>query len=148
MNDTPPLVTNVRKIRLRRIKAGSLFKLVLFSNSAIFVPLIVFFGVLAFFGAKTVALSGEHVTGLKGLITALIMAPFFTLFFSLFAWIGAYIGIRVYGYFRPLELEYVPAGEKPEAIQPPQTTTGNSAPRSWLSSINRQTLMRSFRPLD
>ncbi|MBI2496601.1 MAG: hypothetical protein HYV75_01265 [Opitutae bacterium] len=128
MNDTPPLVTNVRKIRLRRIKAGSLFKLVLLSSSAIFIPMIVFFGVLAFFGAKTVSFSGEHVTGLKGLITALIMAPFFTIFFSLFAWVGAYIGIRVYGYFWPLELEYVPAEERPEPIQPPQTTTGSGAP--------------------
>ena len=128
VNDTPPLVTNGRKIRLRRIKAGSLFKLVLLSSAAVFIPMIIFFGVLAFFGAKTVSLSGEHVTGLKGLITALVMAPFFTIFFSLFAWVGAYIGIRLYGYFWPLELEYVPAEERPEPIKPPQTTTGSSAP--------------------
>ena len=128
MNDTPPLVTNVRKIRLRRIKAGSLFKLVLLTSSAIFMPMIIFFGVLAFFGAKTVSVSGEHVTGLKGLISAVIMAPIFTLVLSLFAWVGAYIGIRAFGSFRPLEIEYVPATEKAEPIQPPQTTTGSSAP--------------------
>ncbi|MBI3886289.1 MAG: hypothetical protein HY302_11250 [Opitutae bacterium] len=128
MNDTPPLVTNVRKIRLRRIKAGSLFMLVLLSSSAVFIPMIVFFGVLAFYGAKTVSISGEYVTGLKGLIAALIMAPLFTVLFSLFAWVGAYIGIRVYGYFWPLELEYVPAEERPEPIQPLQTTSGSSAP--------------------
>ena len=112
MTDIPPLVTDVRKIRLRRIKAGSLFKLVFLSSSAIFIPMIVFFGVLAFFGAKTVTFSGEQVTGVKGLVTALIMAPFFTLFFSLFAWIGAYIGIRIFARFWPLELEYVPAEER------------------------------------
>ena len=122
MTDIPPLVTDVRKIRLRRIKAGSLFKLVLLSSSAIFIPMIIFFGVLAFFGAKTVTFSGEHVTGVKGLITALIMAPFFTLFFSLFAWIGAYIGIRVFGYFWPLELEYVPVEERKEPNQTPEPT--------------------------
>jgi hypothetical protein len=120
MLEIPPLVTGVRRIRLRRIKAGSLFKLVLLSSSAVFIPMIVFFGVLAFFGAKTVTFSGEHVTGMKGLVTALIMAPFFTPFFSLFAWIGAYVGIRVFGCFWPLEIEYVPAEEKTEPNQPPQ----------------------------
>ena len=118
MNDAPSLMTDVRKIRLRRIKAGSLFKLVLFSSSAIFVPMIVFFGVLAFFGAKTVSISGEHVTGVIGLIAALIMAPVFTVSFSLFAWVGVYIGIRLFGYFWPLEIDYVPANEKSGPSQP------------------------------
>lgn len=122
MTDNSLLVDNVRKVRLRRVKAGSLFKLVLLANSSIFIPMIVFFGVLAFFGAQTVTLSGEHVTGVKGLMTALILAPFFTLFFSLFAWIGAYLGIRVFGYFRPFELEYVPA-EREEPNQPSGQTS-------------------------
>ena len=124
----PQPVTDVSKIRLRRIKAGSLFKLVLISSSTIFVPMILFFGILAYFGAKTVSLSGEYVTGVTGLITALIMAPFFTVLFSLFAWVGAYIGIRIFGYFRPLELEYVPAEEKTEPNQAPEPTPTTVTP--------------------
>lgn len=66
---------------------------------------------MALFGAKTVTFSGEHVTGFMGLVTALIMAPIFSLIFSLFGWIGTYFGIRIWGHFRPITLEYVPAKE-------------------------------------
>lgn len=109
MTDIPSPVTGVMKIRLRRIKAGSLFKLVFLTSSAIFMPMIILFGVLALFGAKTVTFSGEPVTGIMGLVTSLIMAPFFTLLFAVFLWVGAYLGIRIFGYFKPLEVEYVPA---------------------------------------
>jgi hypothetical protein len=105
----PPDVGDVRRITVKRFKAGSMFKLVFVATGAIFFPLIVFFGVLAFFGAKTVSVSGEHVTGFKGLVAALILAPIFTLIVSLFAWIGAYLGIRVLGYVKPIRLEYVSA---------------------------------------
>lgn len=75
----------------------------------------VFFGMLAFFGAKTVSLSGEYVTGMKGLMTSLVLASIFVLLCSLFAWVGAYIGLRVVGYFKPIVLEYVPASESQRA---------------------------------
>lgn len=112
MTDTPSeFITDTRRIVVRRFKAGSMFKLVLAGVSVFFGPMIIFFGVLAFFGAKTVQFSGEYVTGIKGLTTALIMAPFFIGVLSLFGWLAAYIGIRVVGYFKPLTLEYVPAEE-------------------------------------
>lgn len=112
-----------KTITLRRIKAGSVFKLVLLTTTTAFVPMILFFGVLAFFGAKTVSVSGEHVTGVEGLISSVIMAPFFVVIFSLFAWLGAYVGIRCWGYFRPLSIEYVPAQEEP--IQSSRPTPGS-----------------------
>lgn len=118
MSAPPPVipVTDIAKIRLRRIKAGSLFKLIFLATASVFVPMIVFFGILALFGAKTIMVSGEPVTGIKGLVSALIMAPIFSLLFSLFGWIGAYIGIRIWGYFKPITLEYVPADT--ETVEP------------------------------
>jgi len=107
-------------ITLRRIKAGSLFKLVFLATATVIVPLFLFFGLLALFGANTVSVAGEHVTGIKGLVSAVIMAPLFVIIFSLFAWFGAYVGIRCWGLFRPLSLEYVPAEEAPiQSSQPP-----------------------------
>jgi len=97
------------KIQLRRIKAGSLFKLVFIACGTIFIPMFVFFGILALFGAQTVTVSNEPVTGIMGLLAALIMAPIFTLLFAAFSWVGAYLGIRMFGYFKPLEIEYVPS---------------------------------------
>ena len=113
MSEAPPFVPipDIARIRLRRIKAGSLFKLIFLATSSVFVPVIVFFGVLALFGARTVTVSGEHVTGIMGLVASLVMAPLFSLFFSLFGWFGAYIGIRIWGSFKPITLEDVPAGE-------------------------------------
>lgn len=98
---------------MRRLKAGSLFKLVFTAVATTTIPMFLFFGVLAFFGAKTVTVSGEYVTGIKGLGAAILMAPFFAAFFSAFAWVGSYIGLRVWGRFSPLVLEYVPADEPP-----------------------------------
>ena len=97
------------KIRFRRIKAGSLFKLVFIASGTVFIPMFIFFGILALFGAKTVTVANEPVTGIMGLLSALIMAPIFTLLFAVVAWIGAYIGIRIFGNFKPLEIEYVPS---------------------------------------
>jgi len=110
MIDTPPpILTDTRRIRLRRIKAGSLFKLIFIAGATTLCPFILFCGVLAFFGANTITVSGAHVTGLKGLVAAIIMAPLFVLIFSLFFWIAAYVGLRVFGYFKPITIEYVPA---------------------------------------
>lgn len=97
------------KIRIRRIKAGSLFKLVFIASGTVLMPMFVIFGIMALFGAETVTISNEPVTGIMGLIAALIMAPIFTLIFTIFLWIGAYLGIRLFGYFKPLEIEYVPS---------------------------------------
>ncbi|WED65254.1 hypothetical protein PXH66_00100 [Synoicihabitans lomoniglobus] len=105
------MLPDIARIRLRRIKAGSLFKLVFLATSAVFCPMFLFFGILALFGAKTVTVSGSPVTGIMGLVAALIMAPLFSVIFSLFGWIGSYIGIRIWGHFKPITLEYVPAGE-------------------------------------
>ena len=104
-------IPGVAPIRLRRIKAGSLFKLIFLATAAVFVPLMTFFGILAFLGMEVVMVSGEHVTGVMGLVWALLIAPVFSLLFSVFAWVWAYIGLRIWGHFRPITLAYVPADE-------------------------------------
>lgn len=110
MPDQPPhVVPDIRRIYLRRIKAGSFFKLVLISTTATLAPLILLCGVCALFGFNTVTVSGRPLTGVTGLVAALIMAPLFCVFFSLFVWFFGYLGLRLWGHFRPVALEYVPA---------------------------------------
>jgi len=55
-------INDSRKIRISRIKAGSLFQVVAFGIFCFFVPLFVFFGILALFGFKTVRVN--HHQGL------------------------------------------------------------------------------------
>ena len=67
-------IDDAQKIRIRRIKAGSLFRLVATGVFTVIVPLCVFFGILALFGFDTVHVNRRQVHGVEGLIDALIMA--------------------------------------------------------------------------
>ena len=91
----------------RRIKSGSLAALVLTGVAALIIPLCIFFGVMAFFGAKTVQFNGAYVTGVGGLLLSLIYGPFFTAIIGLIGWAAAYLGIRAIGHFRPFKIDYV-----------------------------------------
>ena len=104
IDDTP-------KNRVRRIKAGSLFTLAAAGVCSVFIPLFIFFGILALFGCETVHFNGYPVFGIAGLIAALIMAPIFSFIFSVIVWLGLYIGIRICGSFKPFTIRYVPVDE-------------------------------------
>ena len=97
-----------RQILVRRIRSGSLLALIFVGVAGFVLPAFLLFGVLALFGANTVRVGGEPVTGFMGLVAAVTMAPIFTLLISLFAWVGGYFSIRVWGHFKPIKLEYVP----------------------------------------
>jgi hypothetical protein len=107
-------VDDAPKICVKRIKAGSLFILVAAGICSIFIPLFIFFGILALFGCETVHLNGHPVFGIAGLIAALIMAPIFSFIFTVIVWLALYIGIRVCGSFKPFTIRYV-ADDKPKA---------------------------------
>lgn len=85
------------------------------------IPMCVSFGILAFFGAKTVHVNGTYVTGLGGFLLSLVYGPLFTGIFGLFGWAAAYLGIRLIGRFRPFRIEYVAASEQ-EPNQVPEPT--------------------------
>jgi hypothetical protein len=106
-------IDDAQQICIKRIKAGSLFKLVASATFSFFVPLIVFFGILALFGFPTIRVNFRPVVGIQGLLTALIMAPFFSLILSVIVWVAMYFGIRIWGCFAPLTISYVP-GNKPK----------------------------------
>ncbi len=111
MNDSNPQATieDVCIIHIRRIKAASLFKLLFIGTITIAGPFCLFCGILALFGANTVTFNNSYITDAWGLITALIMAPVFSAIAAAFIWIGCYLGIRIWGKFNPIKIEYVPA---------------------------------------
>lgn len=107
----------VRHAKIRRIKAGSLFKLIFVISLSVFVPFFLLCGIAALFGAKTVSVGESHVTGVMGLVSAIIMMPIFAACFGGCAWFFSYLAIRLVGKFSPLGLDYVSAEE--ESIQSP-----------------------------
>lgn len=110
MPDHPSRVApDIRRISLRRLKAGSFFKLVFISTSATLCPLILVCGACALFGLNTISVSGRYLTGFSGLLAAILMAPIVCVVFSVFFSFVGYLGLHVWGHFRPVTLEYVPA---------------------------------------
>jgi len=97
----------IRQAKIRRIKSGSLFKFIFTICLSAFVPFFLICGVAAIFGARTVKVGDEPVTGILGLVAAIIMAPIFSGLFSAFIWLFSYITIRFIGRFRAFTLDYV-----------------------------------------
>jgi hypothetical protein len=97
----------IQSIQFKRIKAGSLFKFIFIVTASIMIPFLILCGIAAFFGANTVTVNQKYVTGIWGLVSALIMAPIFSVVFAGITWLFAYISIRIIGKFKPFTISYV-----------------------------------------
>ena len=51
------------EIKIQRLSAGTVYKLTAIGLARSLLPLCIFFGVLAAFGAQTVTWNGQHLTG-------------------------------------------------------------------------------------
>ena len=100
-----------KKIRIQRLRGGTLLKLLLIGNLLFFVPLLTIIGILGVFGLAPVTLNDKPVTGPMALIAALIGGGWLALFFSIIPWGTAFLGLWLYSRFKSIELRYVPASE-------------------------------------
>jgi hypothetical protein len=145
---------NVDVIHVKRIRAGSLAALVFTGSAMVMIPMCVFFGILALFGAKTVHVNGACVTGIAGLLLALVYGPLFTGIFGVLAWPAAYVGIRLVGRFKPFRIEYVPAQEQtPNQMTDPAPdrgalTTGDAPPASSFADASAVAEAMADKPED
>lgn len=97
------------KIRGKKLKKKSLFKLIFVSTLMPMGLFCLFCGIASAFGAATVTFNGEYQTGWQGLIAALIMFPFFVVIFTCCMWVGAALGLWMFSWFREIEIELVDA---------------------------------------
>ena len=95
-------------------------KLVFVGVGTMMIPMCVFFGILALFGAKTITLGSSHVTGISGLALGILYGFLFSGIFGALALPAAYLGVRIWGSFAPIKLELI--GEVIEPNQSVQTT--------------------------
>ncbi len=113
------------KIRARRLRSGALFKLMLRGLAA---PLGIFFlvcGLAALFGAETVKWNDEQVTGLAGLLAALLLWPVFTLVGAGLLWLLVAPGLWIASLFGSVELEFVEEGDHGDHETMETMGTGN-----------------------
>lgn len=93
-------------IEAQKISKASFFKLLF---TAFSIGLFFFFlgcGIAAAFGAQTVSYEGAPITGIKGLIAALIMWPIFSVIFTGFLWLFGVLGLWVFSFFSPLRVKF------------------------------------------
>jgi len=100
-------------ITVKRLRSGTVFKLLLIGNLVFFLPLSLLSGVLSMFGASTIIWNDQVVTGLPALLVSPLSGALFALVVSVLGWVSVFIGLWIYSAFRPLELEFIPLiGEK------------------------------------
>jgi len=97
------------KIRIKRLKAGSLFRLLFIGNFMFFIPFSILMGIFSLFGAETVEWNNHPITGIAGLITSPFIGLFITIIFSIFFWAAMFVGLWIYSKFKSIELEFISA---------------------------------------
>ena len=95
------------KIKAKKIHKKSLFKLIFVSQIVPMGMFMLICGIAALMGADTVKVNDSQVTGVAGLISAIIMYPIFLFIFSGVIWIGSSLGLWSYSWFRNIEVEFV-----------------------------------------
>jgi hypothetical protein len=92
-------------ITTKKLSTGSIFKLIAIGTLCSIVPLSIFMGVFALFGANSVSWNGKPITGFAGLA----MSPFIGLFISFVftALLGVFVslGLWVFSKFRTIQIE-------------------------------------------
>jgi hypothetical protein len=105
-------ISNPNSIRIKRIKAGSLFNFLITACFTAFVPLFLLAGILALFGGHVVWVNNESVIGINGLLVALVMIPVFSLVFSILLWLLIYPGMVIRSLFGPITIKYHPINRR------------------------------------
>ncbi|WP_199911591.1 hypothetical protein [Dongshaea marina] len=104
-------------VHTHKITKLSLFKLLIIGIGIFQLLTSVFFGICALIGIGWVHLNGEIVTGVKGLLTSLLLWPVMTIFLTLTVWIACIIGLWIYSWFGTLKIELKEVSQERE-IEP------------------------------
>ena len=95
------------RIRIKRLKAGSLFKLIFIGNFMFLIPFSILMGMFSLFGADTVKWNNQPIRGIAGLIASPFVGLFITIIFSILFWAAMFVGLWIYSKFKSIELEFI-----------------------------------------
>lgn len=96
------------QIKTKGIGLGTLFKILFIGLALSLGPLIIIFGIFALFGYGTITVNNEIVTGGKGLLASIIMAPIFSIVFAGIGWVFIAFGLWLFTRFKALTIRYKP----------------------------------------
>ena len=106
---------------VRRLKLGTVFKVILTGNMFGFAIVTTVIGVFSLFGAGIIKWNDQYITGFKGLIASPFIGIFVGLIIGLFTALFTYIGLRLYAMFKPMTIEYIACTVGPPSIIKPES---------------------------
>ena len=89
---------------VQRVTAGTVYRLLAVGGVCFFVPVGLFFGVLASFGAHLVHVNGAAVTGPAALLVGPLIGLGMAAFLAIGGGTACVIGLWLFSRFRPLKL--------------------------------------------
>jgi len=115
---------------VQKVKAASIYKLLLLGLATSFIPLGVLFGVLAFFGADTVKWNKEPIHGVVALLAGPGISVFVALLFTAIVGTLTCFGLWLISRIRPISIRVVShranAMQAQPGIQPDGPASGGS----------------------
>nr|WP_318383550.1 hypothetical protein [uncultured Enterobacter sp.] len=94
-------------IAVKRVKASSIYRLLLIGLGVPFGLMSVLFSLLACFGYDTVAWNDKHIHGLLALPVGLFSGLMMTVIFTALLGTICCLGLWIYSRFRPLEIRVI-----------------------------------------
>jgi len=89
----------------KKLSTGSIFKLIAIGSLCSIIPISIFMGVFALFGANSITWNEKPITGIAGLAASPFIGLFISLVFTALLGIFVALGLWVYSKFRPIQIE-------------------------------------------
>ncbi len=93
---------------VRKVRAATVFKLLLLGLIISFVPLGVVFGIAGFFGADSVKWNNQPIHGAAALFAGPAVGAFVAVLFAGFIGAMACLGLWLLAFVRPISIRFVP----------------------------------------
>ncbi|MPV86258.1 hypothetical protein [Ostreibacterium oceani] len=97
----------MEQIEVKKVSAGTVFKLFVIGLTVGFLPVFLLFGVLGMLGLGTLTWNDQPVTGIKAIFVAPFIAVLMSLIFTALLGSICALGLWVFSFFRPLKIEFV-----------------------------------------
>jgi hypothetical protein len=94
-------------VRVKKISAGTVFKLIATGLTFGFLPLFIIFSVMGAFGLEVLTWNEEPVIGVKAIFMGPLMALFMSAMFTLVIGSITVFGLWLFSFIKPLNIEFV-----------------------------------------
>ncbi len=96
----------IQDLTIRRLRAGTLFRIYIVGSLFVLTPLCIVCGIAALFGADTLEINGSHVHGVLALFASMLLGPVLSLAFSFVFLLLTWPGLWIFSRFRTTTISF------------------------------------------